>query len=159
MRVVVRVIEGLVLAGMALVAGLVIVEVVLRYAFGSSLIVTEELSRYTMVWVAFLGSVLVLREDGHIAAGGLGERLGPAGQRVTRFLVQVLSLVFLVVLAVAGLQALPAQADQLTTTLEVTIFWFYLAIPVGAGLMALVVAARMLGLDAPPRAEPEAPEL
>jgi TRAP-type C4-dicarboxylate transport system permease small subunit len=32
-------------------------------------------------------------------------------------------------------------------TLGVAIFWFYLALPVGAILMALVIAARIAGLD------------
>jgi len=59
----------------------------------------------------------------------------------------LLSLLFLIVFAVAGLQVLPAQRDQDTLTLGVTIFWFYLALPVSALLMAVVIIARLLGLD------------
>ena len=44
------------------------------------------------------------------------------------------------------LQTLPNQRDQFTTTLNVSIFWFYLAIPVGAVLMALVIIGRRFGL-------------
>jgi TRAP-type C4-dicarboxylate transport system permease small subunit len=159
LRPLVRAIEALVLLGMAIVAVVVIAEVLLRYSIGWSLIVTEELSRYGMIWVALLGSVLVLREDGHLATGGLAG-LGPRGRRAARAVVDLLSLLFLVVLAAAGLQTLPDQLDQQTLTLPVTIFWFYLAIPVCALLMALVIAVRLLGLDrapaggAPPPAEP-----
>src|SRR2546425_12027254 len=131
---------------MAVVATVVVTEVILRYAAGRSLIITEELSRYGMIWVALLASVLVLREEGHIATGATGW-LGPRGQRVMRFVAELLSLLFLIVLAVAGLQVLPAQLDQETLTLGVTIFWFYLAIPVSTLLMALVIVARLLGLD------------
>lgn len=159
LRPLVRALEALVLLGMAVVAVVVIAEVLLRYSIGWSLIVTEELSRYGMIWVALLGAVLVLREDGHLATGGLAG-LGRGGRRVARAVVDLLSLLFLVVLAVAGLQTLPDQLDQQTLTLPVTIFWFYLAIPVCALLMALVIAVRLLGLDrgpagsAPPAAEP-----
>ncbi len=73
--------QALVLAAMAVVAIVVIVEVVLRYTLGQSLVVTEELSRYLMVWVAFLGSVLVIHERGHIAAEGLSGWLGAPGRR------------------------------------------------------------------------------
>jgi len=135
-----------VLVGMATVATVVVVEVILRYALGTSLIITEELSRYGMIWVALLASVLVLREEGHIATGATGW-LGPRGQRAIRLVAELLSLLFLLVLAVAGLQVLPGQLDQDTLTLGVTIFWFYLALPVSALLMALVVVARLLGLD------------
>jgi TRAP-type C4-dicarboxylate transport system permease small subunit len=146
LRPLVRVIDALVLLGMAIVATVVVTEVVLRYLAGRSLIVTEELSRYGMIWVAMLASVVVLRDDGHISTGTPGW-LSPAGQRIARITAEVLSLVFLVVLGVAGVQVLPAQLDQDTLTLGVSIVWFYLALPVGAFLMALVIAARLLGLD------------
>jgi TRAP-type C4-dicarboxylate transport system permease small subunit len=149
LRPLLRVVEALVLFGMAVVASVVIAEVLLRYSLGRSLIVTEELSRYGMIWVAMLGSVLVLHEDGHPATGGLSG-LG-AGQRIARVVIQLLSLLFLLVLAVAGLQTLPDQLDQQTLTLPLSIFWFYLAIPVSALLMALVVVLRLLGLDRRPR--------
>jgi len=142
-----------VLVGMATVATVVVVEVILRYALGTSLIITEELSRYGMIWVALLASVLVLREEGHIATGATGW-LGPRGQRAIRLVAELLSLLFLLVLAVAGLQVLPAQRDQDTLTLGVTIFWFYLALPVSALLMALVIVARLFGLDRTPSDRP-----
>lgn len=146
------------LLGMAVVATAVVAEVILRYGAGRSLIFTEELSRYGMIWVAMLAAVLVMREDGHIASGATGS-LGPRAQRGVRVVAELLSLSFLVVLGVAGLQVLPAQLDQETLTLGVTIFWFYLALPVGAGLMALVIVARLLGLDRPPVHRPPGAEL
>ena len=157
MRPLIRVVEALVLVGMAVVAAVVIAEVVLRYGAGRSLIITEELSRYGMIWVALLAAVLVQAEGGHIASGATGW-LSPRGQRITRVGAELLSLLFLLVLAVAGLQVLPAQLEQDTLTLGVTIFWFYLALPVSALLMALVIVARLLGLaspvaDRPPGAE------
>ena len=149
----VRAVEALVLLGMMVVSAVVMVEVVLRYGGGRSLIITEELSRYGMIWVAMLGAVLVLREEGHISTGGLAS-LGARGQRAVRAIADLLSLLFLGVMAGAGLQVLPGQLDQQTLTLGVTIFWFYLALPVGALLMALVIVARRLGLD---HATPEGP--
>jgi len=132
---------------MAVVSAVVVTEVILRYMAGRSLIVTEELSRYGMIWVAMLASVLVLREDGHIASGASGW-LGPRGRKIVRVLTELLSLLFLLVLTIAGLQVLPAQRDQDTLTLGVTIFWFYLALPVSGALMMLVILARLLGFDA-----------
>ena len=144
-----RIIEGLTLVGISVVSATVAVEVILRYGLASSLIFTEELTRYTMVWVAFLGSVLALRDGAHVATGGLGDRFGPAVGRAAAVLADALGVLFLLVLAWAGVTTLPAQLDQQTTTLGVSIFWFYLAIPVGAVLMALTIVARRLGLVAP----------
>jgi TRAP-type C4-dicarboxylate transport system permease small subunit len=143
---------------MAVVATVVVAEVILRYGAGRSLIITEELSRYGMIWVALLASVLVLREDGHIASGATGW-LGRRARRTVRVVTELLSLLFLLVVAVAGLQVLPAQRDQDTLTLGVTIFWFYLALPVSALLMMLVIVARLLGLDGAGRERPPGVEL
>jgi len=146
-RSLVRAIEVAVMAAMAVVSVVVMVEVILRYTLGETLVVTEELSRYLMVWIAFLGSVLLMRERGHIAAEGLGGWFGPLGRRVIAVVADLLSLVFLLTLTWAGLQTLPGQLDQYLTTINIPIFWFYLAIPVGSGLMAVVIVAQLLGYD------------
>jgi TRAP-type C4-dicarboxylate transport system permease small subunit len=157
LRPLIRIVESLVVVGMAVVATVVITEVVLRYAAGRSLIITEELSRYGMIWVALLASVLVLGEEGHIASGATGW-LGSRGQRIARVSAELLSLLFLLVVAAAGFQVLPAQLDQETLTLGVSIFWFYLALPVSALLMAFIVLARLLGLAGSAAARPPGTE-
>jgi TRAP-type C4-dicarboxylate transport system permease small subunit len=146
--------EALTLVGMSVVSLTIVVEVILRYGFGTSLIFTEELSRYTMVWVAFLGGVIALRDGAHVATGGIGDRFGARVGTVASVLADGLALLFLGVLAWASVQTLPNQLDQYTTTLTISIFWFYLAIPVGAVLMALVIVGRRLGVI-----EPEASDL
>jgi TRAP-type transport system small permease protein len=158
-RSLVHAIEVAVMAAMAVVSAVVMVEVILRYTLGETLVVTEELSRYLMVWIAFLGAVLLMRERGHIAAEGLGGWLGPLGRRVIAVVADLLSLVFLLTLTWAGLQTLPGQLDQYLTTINIPIFWFYLAIPVGSGLMAFVIVARLLGFDGPAPATPPAAEI
>jgi len=145
-RTATRVLETLTLIGISVVSATVVVEVILRYGFGSSLIFTEELTRYTMVWVAFLGGVVALRDGAHVATGGIGDRFGPMIGRAASLLADGLALLFLLTLAWASVQTLPNQRDQYTTTLEISIFWFYLAIPVGAVLMALVIVGRRLGV-------------
>jgi TRAP-type C4-dicarboxylate transport system permease small subunit len=157
-RSLVRVIEMAVMAAMAVVSVVVMAEVILRYTLGETLVVTEELSRYLMVWIAFLGSVLLMRERGHIAAGGLGGWFGPR-RRVIAVVADLLSLVFLLTLTWAGLQTLPGQLDQYLTTINIPIFWFYLAIPVGSGLMAFVIVVRLLGFDDPAAPTPPAAEI
>jgi TRAP-type C4-dicarboxylate transport system permease small subunit len=145
-RTATRVLETLTLIGISVVSATVVVEVILRYGFSSSLIFTEELTRYTMVWVAFLGGVVALRDGAHVATGGIGDRFGPTAGRAVSLLADGLALLFLLTLTWASIQTLPNQRDQYTTTLEVSIFWFYLAIPVGCVLMALVIVGRRFGV-------------
>ena len=148
-RSVTSVLEALTLVGMSVVSLTIVVEVILRYGFGSSLIFTEELSRYTMVWVAFLGGVIALRDGAHVATGGIGDRFGPTVGKIASLVADGLALLFLLTLTWASIQTLPNQRDQYTITLNISIFWFYLAIPVGAVLMARVIVGRRFGVVEP----------
>jgi TRAP-type transport system small permease protein len=73
--------EMLLALGLALMVVMVFGNVVLRYAFDSSITVSEELSRFIFVWITFGGAVLVFAEGGHIAMETITQRLSDAGQR------------------------------------------------------------------------------
>lgn len=116
---------------------LVPAEVFLRYLFGKSLYITEEFTRYLMVWVVFLASSLALREDSHISIGILVNRFRGRTRAWLNLIGHVLLVIFLVFLITEGIIALRFQMDQIIPSLGLPIFWFYLAIPVGSFLMIL----------------------
>lgn len=116
---------------------LVPVEVFLRYLFGKSLYITEEFTRYLMVWVVFLASSLAIRENAHISIGILVNRFQGRSRAWLDLLSLACLLFFLIFLMIEGIIILPYQIDQIIPSLEIPIFWFYLAIPVGCGLMIL----------------------
>ncbi|NWF92713.1 MAG: TRAP transporter small permease [Syntrophaceae bacterium] len=119
------------------------IEVFLRYLFGKSLYVTEEFTRYLMVWVVFLASSLALREDSHISIGILVNRFKGRTRSYLNLIAQVLLIIFLIFLTVEGIIALRFQTDQIIPSLGLPIFWFYLAIPVGSVLMILNLLPRI----------------
>src|SRR5512145_3209070 len=73
-----------VIALMAAMAVLVFANVVSRYALNYSLIWVEELTRYLMVWVGFLGAGLVLRLGAHIAVDAFQDMLPARAARALR---------------------------------------------------------------------------
>lgn len=77
------------LAGMCV---MVFGNVVLRYLFNSGITVSEEVSRLLLVWLTFLGSIVVLRERGHIGVDTLVRRLPDAGRRICLVLSHLLML-------------------------------------------------------------------
>lgn len=113
------------------------IEVFLRYLFGKSLYITEEFTRYLMVWVVFLASSLAIREDSHISIGILVNRFRGRTRSWLNLIAQLLLLTFLIFLIIEGVIALSFQMDQIIPSLGLPIFWFYLAIPVGSFLMIL----------------------
>ena len=61
---------------------LVFSNVVLRYAFNSGIAVSEELSRWLLVWLTFLGAIVALRRHAHLGVDTLVRALPPRGRFV-----------------------------------------------------------------------------
>lgn len=142
-RILTRILEGSVILLATVIVSVVTTDVALRYLFGRSLVITQELSRYLMVWIVFLASALAIHDNSHIRISVLVNRM-PA---TLKFLVELISdisiLVFCAVLIFEGIRILPAQFQENTTTLGVTIFWFYLPIPLGSFLMAIFLILKI----------------
>ena len=61
---------------------LVFGNVFLRYGFNSGITISEELSRWLLVWLSFLGAIVALRQHAHLGVDTLVRVLPPAGKRV-----------------------------------------------------------------------------
>ena len=69
------------IALLAAMAVIIFANVVLRYSTSQSIEWAEEVARYLMVWLTFLGAGPVLRYGGHIAVDNLQDSL-PRGAAV-----------------------------------------------------------------------------
>jgi len=67
---------------LAVMVVLVFGNVVLRYVFNSGITVSEELSRWLMVWLTFLGAIVALREHSHLGVDTLVRALPALGKRI-----------------------------------------------------------------------------
>jgi TRAP-type transport system small permease protein len=122
---------------MVVMTTLVFVNVVARYAFNFSIIWTEEVSQYLMIWIAYLGAGLALREGRHVALEMLHDRLPVALGRKVRMVVGGLLLAFLGVVTVLGFQFAVFVWNQETPVLNISLGIPSLAIPIGALLFAV----------------------
>ena len=66
-----RILEGVMAFMLALMAILVLGNVVLRYGFNSGITVSEELARFLFVWLTFLGAILAMKENAHLGVDSL----------------------------------------------------------------------------------------
>ena len=136
-RVLVAFNRWIVIAMMAAMATLVFFNVVSRYVFNHSFIWAEEVSQYLMVWVAFLGAGLALRQGRHVAIEFLQDRLTPTARSLTRHLVALLLIAFMGILIVLGFQFARFAWDQETPVLNISLGIPYLAVPIGALLLLI----------------------
>lgn len=77
-----KLLESLVVVILATMSCLVFLNVVLRYGFNSSINITEEVSRYLFVWLAFLGAILAFNENRHVNVTIFTSRLSLAKQKI-----------------------------------------------------------------------------
>ncbi|HEY0856896.1 MAG TPA: TRAP transporter small permease [Albitalea sp.] len=118
-------------------AVLVFVNVVTRYLFNHSIIWVEEVTQYEMIWIAYLGAGLALREGRHVAVDTLQDWIPERLRHLLRTLIVAAMAVFLAVVCVLGAQLAMFTWDQETPVLGVPAGLPYLAIPVGAAAFLL----------------------
>jgi TRAP-type transport system small permease protein len=123
------------IALVAVMAVLVFANVVSRYLLNASIIWVEELTRYMMVWVGFLGSGLVLRFGAHIAVDILQDALpSRAAQGLRGLIVLILAATFLA-MTWLGVRYAQFAWEQETPVMNWSTGAIYLAIPIGSALM------------------------
>lgn len=133
-----------VVALMAAMAVLVFANVVSRYLLDYSIVWVEEVTRYMMIWVGFLGSGLVLRYGAHIAVETCQDALPTRAARALRASIVVLLAATFVAMVWLGVRYVAFAWDQETPVLNWRTGAVYLAIPLGGALMLvhLAVVAR-----------------
>ncbi len=75
--------------------GVTTLNVILRYVFNSPLIFAVELGRYCFCAIVYLGSILVMREDGHIGLDIIVDALPVKIRVLIKKITRVLVLIYL----------------------------------------------------------------
>lgn len=129
--------EVVVVAMAATMVVLVLVNVVCRYLLGFSVVWAEEVSQYLMVWVAFLGAGLALRQGRHVAVELLQDHIAAGTKRTLRWGILLAVLAFLICTTVLGVMFSWFAKDMETPVLNISMAIPYAAVPVGSLLAAL----------------------
>ena len=106
---------------------------------------SEEIARFSMCWMAMLGSAVALRQGRHLGVRVIVDRL-PDGlyDKYLAPLIHLVMLAFFLMLMVKGWTFAMRGAAQHSPAMDLPMIYPYLALPVGGALMALNVIADML---------------
>jgi TRAP-type C4-dicarboxylate transport system permease small subunit len=130
--------------------------VVFRYVIGQPLIWTEEVQRYLMIWVAFLGGAACLGLGEHMAMDLVGMLLPRRFQRLLRIALLALTALFCTVLIWKGIPLALGNNSQLSPAARVPMSYPYLAVGVG-GLLMLIAAVLRICIEMQRRGSEEEP--
>ena len=112
---------------------LVALQVLLRYAFNTSLSWTDETSRLGFVWSIFLGIPLGIRRGSHIGIEFLTARLPAMPQVLLARGMALLGAALMALVAWQSVSIAVEQWDERMGTLNMSAGWFMLAVACGAG--------------------------
>ena len=129
--------DGPVLVVFWALAGVVFLQFFTRYVLNDSLGWTEEIARFLLIVVTFLGGVMVVRRQTHIAVELLYRYIPRAARRTLQALIDVGSAVFFAALAWWCVQ-LSQRTFQMMVSIDVPKSWLYWFVAVCFALMAVI---------------------
>jgi TRAP-type C4-dicarboxylate transport system permease small subunit len=135
------------LVGMvAIMTVIIIIQVFMRYLFLFSLSWSEEVARYLMIWVSFLGASLALKYGFHIGVEFIMNRIPEKIRGWVHLVAKIGILIFLIYFTIGGFQVSWAVRDQDSPALLFSMAYAYLSAPVG-GLFMIIQLLNLLVED------------
>jgi TRAP-type transport system small permease protein len=135
--------QWLLIALLSVMALIIFANVSMRYVTGGSLVWAEEVARYCMIWLTFIGAGPVLRMGGHIAIENLQDAMPKRSAQAVRVVVLVTVVGLGVGMVTMGLAYMQRAQFQMTASTQIPFSYIYAAIPVGGALLvwsALAIA-------------------
>lgn len=150
-----RVIKFLAGASMGVIVTIMVVQVIARYIFNSSLIWAEELCRYILLWQTFLFIGYAYHRGEMVVLDLFSTRVSPWAYMTIRLVTAIPVTIFLYMIIQSGIghalrfgaQMIPAidfiWMSLTGDELRVPVFWIYVAVPLGCALLLVHFLGRL----------------
>lgn len=142
---------------------MIFANVVSRYFFRAPLHWSDELAQYLFIWLAYLGALAALMQGRHYSVALLIDALPKRLAIAVKALSHLIVIVILAVLIWYSWKMVDILKLQKTPALRMSVYWFYLALPITSALMLLVSCKLLVdtlrGRPAPGALDEDAGEL
>ena len=134
------------LAGLilAIMAGAVFLQVVLRYAGWAGIDGLDEVPRYLFVWLVMLGAAAAMHRGEHTLLSYFRDRFGRRGRAVAIIVANVAGIALFAYFIKLSFVLVPNAQFQTSAGLGLPLGYVYAAVPVGAALIILPMARVLL---------------
>lgn len=116
---------------------IVVVAVVARYVFGQAVSWTEEVPRYLLIWVSFLGAAACVAKREHVGFDIIFNALPRRIRRVLGAAIGLLIFGFGWIVLRYGIVFVREFGSDLMETIPFKNYWYYVAMPVSGALLML----------------------
>lgn len=121
--------DGLVLTLFWVLAFVVFLQFFTRYILNDSLAWTEEIARFLLIGVTFIGAIMATRKQSHIAVEFIYRWVSRKGRVIAQFVIDVITTGFFIILAILTMQ-IAKRTRQLMVSVELpksTVYWIVAA--------------------------------
>jgi TRAP-type C4-dicarboxylate transport system permease small subunit len=122
----------------------VFLQILFRYVFNIPLGWSEEMARFSFVWVSFFGASALMRVREHINVSVFVDRFPPRLRTVAVFLANICALICVYFFLVGGIALTSNEWRQLAPAMEIPMGWVYLAIPISSALMVVWIVIQTI---------------
>ena len=116
---------------------IVVLAVIGRYVFGRSLTWTEEVPRYLLIWISFLGAAACVARREHVGFDVLFNALPARLRRWLGAAIGVLILGFGWIVFRYGIVFVRDFGPDMMETIPFTNYWYYIVLPISGALLLL----------------------
>lgn len=144
-RWITRILNGFCLVdmlGLALIVALQVISRLLKI----SLPWTEELARFLLVWLTFLGCALAIYRKSHLSVNFLVELMPVGLKKVCNIFTRIVMLAFFTTLLIYGVRLSALSMNNLSTSLGWSMGVVYAVLPFSALLADYYILLDLLGL-------------
>lgn len=132
-------------AMLALAAGLGVFQIITRFVLEQPAEWTEVMIRFSLIWMVFLGIPMAFRQGAMVSVDVLYRWSKPRMRRVLDWAVCLAALALMAVIVWFGWDyANRGKVQSMIGLEDVSMFWAYLAMPVGAVFSAIGIIGNLL---------------
>lgn len=110
---------------MAIMVIFVFLNVILRFIFNTGLASSEEVSRYTFVFMTFIGAIVAMKEGEHLVVDMLVKRFSKKGQIISSIIVNVIIFVMMAILTLGSIKMVIQSSGARTAVLGLPFSFLY----------------------------------
>ncbi|WP_138471727.1 TRAP transporter small permease [Poseidonocella sp. HB161398] len=125
---------------------ILLLQVLSRYVFNLPLYWVEELAKYMMIYVTMIGAAIAYHREGHPRLTILYHRFGEPGRLWYELALRVPVAVLLGVLVKVGYGYAESNSWITSPGLQVSFYWPFMGIPIGAACVLVVLALDSLDI-------------
>jgi TRAP-type transport system small permease protein len=139
-----RALEYLCAALLIVIVLIIFANVIGRYFFHAPLRWSDEVAQYMFLWLSYLGALAALIRGRHYSVPNLVEMLPRLPRAAVKTLSDLIVLLMLLVLVWFGWQLVDRLSFQTSPALGLPVYYAYVALPLTAALMAVVVCGQII---------------